>query len=327
MRTTVIIVFAVVAIWQAWKAVQAKKNPLGMKTTRMWLQFNPLYDEEVHSFKGTNGKYGLMSANGSIIVEPKYTCPVEFLGDFAVVYTGGTVTEKVTHPGNGFRFFDTIITGATCSILMKDGIEIISNYIWIERMGENYFGLYTNAEQFYPSKFIKLIRYKDYVEMIENFDYLCIEDGAQEFVPDHRVYKTRLGFDIPSYSRSPMLIKSMSNLPAYFAFLINYPETAIVMSFMFKLNSLDDGYCYDELIEEHEDDIDAETVLATLEAHGFQDFENREELEAFLEDLEYFEFPELPVTIYDSKYSGYGWDYVYYGKDEPLWAAFFNARP
>lgn len=343
MRTLLVVFAMLVAMWAVWQLRQtakAKKSSLGdakMKTTRIKLNYSPVFEQEVHSFRGKNGKYGLMSEDGSIIVEPKYTLPIQFVGDFAVVYTGGKVEEKINRPSNYFTSFKTIISGALCSVLLKDGTEIISNCKWIERYGEHYFELYISDNQPWPmpNATIRLIRYGEYIHAISNFDSIWIEDGDNEYyslIPDCRVYTTTLfGTEMESYQRNLMLIKSPSNIPTYFEFLLTYPEAAIVTSFMFKLDSWHIGYCMDELIEGGYEDkygnIDKETLLKVFDKYGFQYFETHEELEDFLDDLEYFEFPELQVTKYETTCSGYGWDYICHGDDEPIWEAFFIGRP
>ncbi len=153
-------------------------------------QIEPVYDE-VKSFQygfapvRIEDKWGMIDKNGTLITKVKYLLDNHFVGDFAIMYEGGS-----WEPGRGSR----LIYDSNCKIINKKGYELVTDCSWIERTGVNTFIL-TSKENNKKVKSIKqFIELPNYIIVIENGEYLkgyITEEGKYS---EKVVLDTELGY-------------------------------------------------------------------------------------------------------------------------------------
>lgn len=131
-------------------------------------QIEPVYDE-VKFFKygfapvRIEDKWGMIDKNGTLITEVKYLLDNHFVGDFAIMYEGGSWEY-----GHNSR----LICDSNCKIINKKGYELVTDCHWIERTGVNTF-IITSKENNKKVKSIKqFIELPNYIIVIENGEYL-----------------------------------------------------------------------------------------------------------------------------------------------------------
>lgn len=132
------------------------------------VQVKPAYDE-VKFFK--NGfapvrlekKWGIIDQSGNVIASPKYLVEFNFVGDFAIVFEGGSFRSQ----GNLM-----LISNSNCKIITKKGTEIATDYYWIEKTGVNIFTLTREIDGQKINNIKQLIAFPDYILVIDDGDYL-----------------------------------------------------------------------------------------------------------------------------------------------------------
>lgn len=147
-------------------AIDKKWGFVNVKTGET--QVEVAYDE-VEFFKDgfapvcIKGKWGMIDVNGNMIVEPKYLLDSHFVGDFAIMFEGGSWN---------YGWNCRKISDSNCKIVNKKGYEIVSDCSWIERTGINIFTL-TRKEDGKKVKTVKqLIVFPDYIVVIDDGEYL-----------------------------------------------------------------------------------------------------------------------------------------------------------
>ena len=148
-----------VAIDKEWGFVNIKTG----KT-----QVEVAYDE-VEFFKDgfapvcIKGNWGMIDVNGNMIIKPKYLLDSHFVGDFAIMFEGGSWR---------YSYGCREISDSNCKIVNKKGYEIVSDCSWISRTGINIFTL-ERKENGQTVKTVKqLIAFPDYIVVIDNGEYL-----------------------------------------------------------------------------------------------------------------------------------------------------------
>lgn len=131
-------------------------------------QIEPVYDN-VSFFKNgfasvcIENKWGIIDKNGTLITKVKYLLDNIFVGDFAIMYEGGSYRVD-----GGTR----MISDSNCKIINKKGYELVTDCSWIERTGVNTFVL-TSKENDKKVKSIKqFIELPNYIIVIDNGEYL-----------------------------------------------------------------------------------------------------------------------------------------------------------
>ena len=152
-------------------------------------QIEPVYDE-VKSFKygfapvRIEDKWGMIDKNGTLITKVKYLLDNHFVGDFAIMYEGGSWEN-----GHNTR----LIYDSNCKIINKKGYELVTDCCWIERTGVNTFVLTSEEKSEEKNKRVKSIKQfielPDYIIVIDNGTYVggyITEEGkySKEFVLD-----------------------------------------------------------------------------------------------------------------------------------------------
>lgn len=151
------------------------------------VQVTPAYDD-VKSFQDgfapvcIEDKWGLIDVNGSVIVSPKYLLDFYFVGDFAIVFEGGSWEW-------GYEGDTRLISNSNCKILNKKGTEIVTDCSCIKRTGDNIFTLTTIVKGKNVKSIKQLIAFPDYIVVIDNGEYL---DG---YITARGKYSKELEYD------------------------------------------------------------------------------------------------------------------------------------
>ncbi len=147
-------------------AIEKKWGFVNVKTGET--QIEVAYDE-VQFFKDgfapvcINDKWGMIDINGNMIAKPKYLLDSHFVGDFAIMFEGGSWEY-----GRNSR----MISDSNCKIINNQGYEIVTDCSWIERTGINTFTL-SRKENGKTVKTVKqLIAFPDYIIVIDDGEYL-----------------------------------------------------------------------------------------------------------------------------------------------------------
>lgn len=179
-------------------AIEKKWGFVNVKTGE--IQVEVAYDK-VESFKDgfapvcIKDKWGMIDVNGNMIVKPKYLLDSHFVGDFAIMFEGGSWEY-----GKNFRR----ISGSNCKIINNQGYEIVTDCSWIDRTGINTFTL-TRKENGKTVKMVKqLIAFPDYIIVIDDGEYLegyitARGKYSEEFEYDEELEKWSKGYTHAKY--------------------------------------------------------------------------------------------------------------------------------
>ena len=150
-------------------AIGGKWGFVNVKTSETQIQ--PAYDE-VRFFKNgfapicINEKWGMIDINGNVIFKPKYLLDSHFIGDFAIMFEGGSWRYSIC------KSRIRIISDSNCKIVNKKGYEIVTDCSWIERTGINTFTLTKKVD----GKSIDIVRqfiaFPNYIIVIDDGEYL-----------------------------------------------------------------------------------------------------------------------------------------------------------
>lgn len=161
-------------------------------------QVQPAYDD-VGPFKNgfapvcIDKKWGMIDVNGNVIIKPKYLLDSHFVGDFAIMFEGGSYRY-----GRNTR----LISDSNCKIVNKKGYEIVTDCSWIEKTGVNTFTLTRKVNGKSVNTVRQFIAFPDYIIVIDDGEYLkgyITTEGkySEEFVLD-----SKKGLDSTHYANA-----------------------------------------------------------------------------------------------------------------------------
>lgn len=162
--------------WSDMKLYELREDLIPVAIDKKWgfanvktgkTQVEVAYDE-VGFFQGgfapvrIKGKWGMIDVNGNMIIKPKYISDSHFVGDFAIMFEGGS-----------WNYCDKVASGSNCKIFNKKGYEIVSDCSSIYRTGINVFTIIRKEDGKKAIKTVKkLIAFSDYIVVIDDGEYL-----------------------------------------------------------------------------------------------------------------------------------------------------------
>lgn len=177
-------------------AIEKKWGFVNVKTGKT--QVEPAYDE-VEFFKNgfapvrIEDKWGIIDINGNVIIQPKYLLDSHFVGDFAIMFEGGSYRY-----GRNTR----LVSDSNCKIVNKKGYEIVTDCSWIERTGINTFTLTRKVNGKCVDTVRQFIAFPDYIIVIDDGEYLKGYITTEGKYSEEFVYDNEKGIDSALYSNA-----------------------------------------------------------------------------------------------------------------------------
>lgn len=177
-------------------AIEKKWGFVNVKTGKT--QVEPAYDE-VGFFKNgfapvrIEDKWGIIDINGNAIIQPKYLLDSHFVGDFAIMFEGGSYR---------YRKNIRLVSDSNCKIVNKKGYEIVTDCSWIERTGINTFTLTRKVNGKCVNTVRQFIAFSDYIIVIDDGEYLKGYITTEGKYSEKCVFDIEKGIDSAYYSNA-----------------------------------------------------------------------------------------------------------------------------